>query len=276
MGKYDQFPKFICVWWTRGGLGQQLGIQSPVYEQKLNTPCCVYLKCSGNVSWHSGSFLFKFHWNCDPAFVLWVTYTTIYLGKRVEKWWRGRRAGGRLTNMNKLHEFVQTQICVYISQLPIIVLGIICSLFALFWYFWMLVKSFWLSCMCFSSSFVQTHCFPAYDLLATRYPFFFFFFFPERKCLSLFFSYPTPSFPYVFFLFFPPSQDRDVYFPFGLPLTSSSFFFFSFFLLLLLFVFSFFIFPSVPGWQSVMLSFLWAVPVPFLHVTSILVFRSTQ
>lgn len=98
----------VCVWWTRGGLGQQLGIQLLMYELELNTPCCVYLKCSGNVNWHSVSFLFKFHWNCDPAFVLGVPYATIYLGKRAEKWWRGRRAGGRLTNMNKLHEFVQT------------------------------------------------------------------------------------------------------------------------------------------------------------------------
>lgn len=83
MEKSDQFPKCIFLWWTRGGLGQQLGIQLPVYELELNTPCFVCLKCSGNVSCYSPSFLFKFHWNCDPASVLGAPYATIDLEKRV-------------------------------------------------------------------------------------------------------------------------------------------------------------------------------------------------
>lgn len=94
----------------------------------------------------------------------------------------------------------------YISQLLIFVLGVICSLFALFWYFWMLVKSFCLSYTCFSRSFVQIYCFPSYDLLSTRY---LFFFFPKGKCLSVLFPIPF-LFSICLFHFFLPQARVNV------------------------------------------------------------------
>lgn len=127
----------------------------------------------------------------------------------------------------------------YISQLPVIVLGIICSLFALFWYFWMLVKSFWLSCTCFSSSFVQIHCFPAYDLLATRYPFFL----SRKEVFISAFSHPTPTFSRLFPFFSPQARVKVFTSPFVFPHTPSSFFsFFFFFLFMLLFLWVLFCF----------------------------------